>query len=243
MTGRRLLVDERYCGPPGAANGGYLAGLLARELRGAVEVRLRAPAPLGKLLELRARPEGLALLDGETELATAAPTTLSLEVPEPPSFADACRVAGSCRALRTHPFPRCFVCGPERREGDGLGIFPGPLAGGESVAAPFVPSTDLADRSGAVRPELVWAALDCPSAFPLLEDESARRLEPMVLGRLAAELRAPLRAGRNHVVLAWPIGLEGRRGLAGCAIFDEQHRCVALARATWVSLARSALAK
>ena len=78
--------------------------------------------------------------------------------------------------------------------------------------------------------------LDTPSSFPLLEDPAARRLEPMVLGRLTAHVAGRLRPGERYVVIAWPLSLEGRRGYAGSAIFSESGERVALARATWVSL-------
>ncbi len=238
MILERFVVDPRYCGPPGIANGGYLAGRLARTLRGAVEVTLRAAAPLGKTLDVTESPKGGRVLrDGDVELATEIPVPLEIECPKPPSFEEAVRIEGTCRALRTHPFPRCFVCGPERVAGDGLRIFPGPLRGGRA-AAPWIRSADLGDDSGLLAPELVWAALDCTSAFPLLEDEEARRLEPMVLGRLTVDIRRRVRANRPHVVLAWKIGLEGRRGQAGAALYDDEGP-LGVARATWISIART----
>src|SRR5690349_10167215 len=45
-----LVVGEQFRGPPNSGNGGYVAGRLARELdpsaATAIEVTLRAPAPL-----------------------------------------------------------------------------------------------------------------------------------------------------------------------------------------------------
>ena len=65
-----LSVDARFCGPPGMANGGYVAGMLARELAGAVEVTLRAPAPLGTELEVREGEDGARTLalDGREDV-------------------------------------------------------------------------------------------------------------------------------------------------------------------------------
>jgi len=249
---RTLLIDPRYCGPPETGNGGYVAGLLAVRLaapagasgRGAaaVEVTLRAPAPLGQALrvepaESRSGEPGLELRDGDRVLATARPTNLALDVPAPPGFAQAEAVAGRCRAFETHPFPRCFVCGPDRAAGDGMRVFPGWLAGPGLAAAAWIPDASLCDAAGRVRPEFIWAALDCPSAFPLLEDPEAQRLEPLVLGRLAAQLHADLRAGQRVVLSAWSIALEGRKGIAGTAIHDASGACLARARATWISLA------
>jgi len=234
-----LVLDARFCGPPDTANGGYVAGRLARGTRGPIEVTLRAPAPLGRRLRVSEKDGVRRLLDGQTELASARPVELDLEVPEPPGFAEAAAVAGRCRAFETHPFPRCFVCGPDRPEGDGLRIFPGWLPDRGLVAAAWVPGASLADESGAVRPEFLWGALDCPSAFPLLEPPEAQRLEPMVLGRLSAECVAPVAAGRRIVLTAWVISLEGRKGCAGAALHAESGELLARARATWISLAGS----
>jgi hypothetical protein len=237
-VGETLEIAARFCGPPDCANGGYVAGRVAQRLSGPAEVRLRAPTPLERPLELRVRDDGgLELCDGAQVLVTAAPTALELDAPAPPSYTEACARAGSCRAFATHPFPRDFVCGPDRASGDGLRIFPGWFADRELAAAPWVPTPDLADESGRVAPEYVWAALDCASSFPLLEPAEARGLEPMVLARLAVDLRASVKPGEECVVSAWSLGLEGRRGNAGSALWSASGELCALARARWVSLA------
>ncbi|MGH7292876.1 MAG: hypothetical protein ACREJT_16775, partial [Myxococcota bacterium] len=125
MTGK-LAIDARFCGPPGTANGGYVAGRLAQGLGGAVEVTLRAPAPLGTELEIRDDADGarVLVLDGR-ELARALRSELTLDVPARPTRELVAAHAGDCRAMRTHPFPKDFVCGPARLPGDGLRIFPG----------------------------------------------------------------------------------------------------------------------
>jgi hypothetical protein len=233
-----VVIAERFCGPPGTANGGYLAGVLARGLEGAVEVTLRAAAPLATPLAVGDGVDGARVLThGDIELARALRTTLSLDIPAPPDPDVVATHAGDCRAMRTHPFPRDFVCGPARAPGDGLRIFPGVVPGSDRVAALWTPDASLCDASGAVAPEFLWAALDSPSSFPLLEPDSARALEPMVLGRLCVALDGSLRAGDRALVLAWPIALEGRRGVAGAALFDGAGRPVGRARATWFSLA------
>jgi hypothetical protein len=241
---KQLRVAARFCGPPGIANGGYVAGLLAGDLRGAVEVTLRAPAPLDEPLEVRLEPDGARTLvragDGAAQaLARAAPSALELELRPAPDPDDTRARAGGCRAMRTHPFPACFVCGPERA--DGLRVFPGMVSGSDSVAAIWTPGPELCDANGRVAREFLWAVLDCPSAFPLLESEAARALEPMVLSKLCAQLDGALHAGEAARVVAWPIAQEGRRGTAGAAIFGADGRIVGRARATWVSLAKRAL--
>jgi hypothetical protein len=232
-------VDPRFCGPPDTANGGYVAGILAAELAGPVEVTLLAPTPLGRPLERVRVEDGVELRDGERVLARARPTALDLEPPEPPGFEESLAVAGRCRAFETHPFPRCFVCGPDRAPGDGMRVFPGWLSERGLAAAPWIPDASLADASGQVRPEFLWAALDSPSAFPLLEDPAAQKLEPLVLGRLAAHVAERPEVGARLVVCAWQIELGERKGIAGTAVHDESGGCLARARATWISIAQT----
>jgi hypothetical protein len=233
-----LVVAARFCGPPGIANGGYVAGLLARGIGGSVEVTLRAPTPLDTQLKIEASADGSRSLQlAGTELARAAPASFDLELRAPPDPRETAAHAGGCRAMRTHPFPECFVCGPARAEGDGLRVFPGVVSGSDAVAALWTPDASLCDASGCVAPEFLWAVLDCPTAFPLLESEASRALEPMVLAKLCVALDGELRAGDAACVVAWPIAQEGKRGTAGAAIFTGSGRVVGRARATWVSLA------
>jgi len=171
------------------------------------------------------------------ELARARSAALALELRAPPDPSATAASSGSCRAMRTHPFPECFVCGPARASGDGLRIFPGLVANSDAVAALWTPDASLCDASGCVAPEFLWAALDSPSAFPLLEPESARALEPMVLGRICVALDGELRADETALLLAWPLAREGRRGIAAAALFRADGSVIARARATWASLA------
>ena len=233
-----LVVAARFCGPPGIANGGYVAGLLARGIDGPVEVSLRAPTPLETRVKIEALAGGARSLQlAGTELAHAAPTRFEVALRAPPDPRETAARSGGCRAMRTHPFPECFVCGPSRSDGDGLRVFPGVVSGSDAVAALWAPDASLCDASGRVAPEFLWAVLDCPTAFPLLESEAARALEPMVLAKLCVALDGELRAGETACVVAWPIAQEGRRGTAGAAIFSGSGRVVGRARATWVSLA------
>jgi hypothetical protein len=111
------------------------------------------------------------------------------------------------------------------------------VPGSDAVAALWTPDASLCDARGRVAPEFVWAVLDCPTAFPLLESEAARALEPMVLAKLCVALDGELVAGETARVVAWPIAQEGKRGTAGAAVFSESGAVVGRARATWVSLA------
>ncbi len=60
----------------------------------------------------------------------------------------------------------------------------------------------------------------------------------MLLGELAVRLVSPVRAGERCVVMGWPLGGEGRKHGAGAAILGENGAPRAMARATWIAIAR-----
>jgi hypothetical protein len=228
---RELRVPARFCGPPGAANGGYLAGRLAALIGGDAEVTLRRPTPLECSLRVRQVADGVHLLDGDRLLAEARKATLTLEPPPAVSFAGAEVAAGAFPRFVEHPIPRCFACGPARVAGDGLRIFPGPIPGGGGIyAAPWMPDASLADHTGSVAPEFLWAALDCAGAFAVNEPPRGLAL----LGRIAARIARPAAPEERLVVAAWPLALEGRKLLAGTAVYRADGEVCAAARSTWV---------
>lgn len=232
-----LSIDRRFNGPPDSANGGYVCGLVAARLPGATtEVTLRAPPPLERDLVLDTKAGRATLHSGTQLFAEAQPAELDLHVPSAVPPADAERAAERYAGFHRHVFPTCFVCGPLREEEDGLRIFAGSVDDrGDTVAAPWTPGSALAEDSGAVRSEFVWAALDCPGAFAI-GLEGGRVL---VLGRLTARLAGEVRAGEPHVVLAWPIGAQGRKHFAGSAIFGPSGQLCASARAVWIDIGAS----
>jgi hypothetical protein len=225
-----IVIDERFCGPPGTGNGGYVAGRLARHLGGDVEVTLRRPAALGRPLRIVRTAGGVSLVDGETLVADAVAGALDVAPPSPVSLDEAREAGARFPRFNGHPLPRCFVCGPDRPESDGLRIFPGPTADGALYAAPWIPDRSLADDRGLVRSEFLWAALDCTGAFAV--NEPSRGL--VLLGRLAARIGGALPATEPAVVAGWPIADHGRRLIAGTAVFTAAGNLVAIARATWI---------
>ncbi len=228
----QVTIDQRFRGPPESGNGGYVCGVVAGLVGGTVEVTLRRPPPLDRPLQVaRLDGGGVSLRDGETVIAEGAPALVEIDVPEPVAPADAAAAARSYAGFQQHPFPTCFVCGPQCAESDGLRIFPGPVAGRDIVAAPWMPDASLADAKGTVRPEFVWAALDCPGWFAFFTELPER---PVVLGRLAAKLNAPVRPGERCVVTGWPLGEEGRKLYSGTALFSADGELRAFAKATWI---------
>jgi hypothetical protein len=215
-----LLIERQFRGPTESANGGYTCGVLASFLHGPAEVTLRLPPPLERPLEVELDGE-LELRDGEALVASATRAELELELPDPLSFEEA-EASALPEGDKESVFPECFVCG--WRRDDGLGIYAGPVEGRDLVAATWTP------RAQHVGPEFVWAALDCPGAYAV---HSGERGMP-VLGRLTARVEHLPHAGERCVVMAWPLGEDGRKLYAGTALHGADGRLLGAARAVWI---------
>ncbi|MGE5397440.1 MAG: hypothetical protein ACM3MK_07900 [Chitinophagales bacterium] len=228
-----ITITKQFCGPPDSGNGGYTCGMLARHIDGPAEVTLLLPPPLEEDMEVRHEPEGgVVLLWGEKPVARAVPAVVDLEVPQPPSFEAAQKGFVDHAWMKDHIFPTCFVCGPARSPGDGLRIFSGLVEGQEYVAAPWIPDPCFRDENGYVREEIIWACLDCPGAWAAIVD----KLKVIVLGRLAVKIMDQVKVGEHCVILGWITSEEGRKTLVGTALFGEDGRLCANARATWIEL-------
>ena len=213
-------IDPRFNGPPGSGNGGYTCGLVAGLLGGPAEVTLRLPPPLGTPLAW----DGERLLDGEAVVAEGRPADVDVEPPPPVPFADAeAGVARTTRASSGTRSPRASSAGPSGRTVTGSGSSPRRSRARDVVAAPWIPHE--------VSEALVWAALDCPGAIAVGWD--ARGVS--VLGRMAAEVRELPRVGEPCVVVAQPLGEDGRKLYAATALYGEDGRLLGRARQTWIT--------
>ena len=234
MTSDSLVVPARFNGPPDSANGGYVAGLLAARVGGAyaVTVTLREPPPLKVPLHLQHDDEGrLVASFGGAVIATAEPGELLHDQVDPVTLGSAAEAEERYAGLRSHPFPTCFACGPERPDGDGLGLRPGRVADDDRVACTWTPDASLADHDGLVAEPLVWAALDCPSGWA--SDLEAR---PMVLGRITAAVDERPPAGDRCVIVARVRDQEGRKTFTASTAYDPDGRVLGRAEATWIAL-------
>ncbi len=243
---KSVMIEQRFCGPPKSANGGYVCGLLANYIDGSAEITLLAPPPLGQRLDVVVSEGGVELRKEETVLAKG--RGIHIALPEIPwvEFAEAeDAVRRSRYDENSHPLPTCFVCGPARMKGDGLHIIPAPLPPRPdrepgTLAAPWVPYAGLAGGDGAVAREFVWAALDCPTGFAGV---GARHLgmtgtETTLLGRMGARIARRPRPGERCVILAWPTGRDGRKLFAKSALLGASGKILAVAQATWIVVDR-----
>jgi hypothetical protein len=202
------------------------------------DVTLRKPIPIERELHIHSRDganSGVLVKDGDDLIAEAAPVSWAIDMPgDQIGFDEAHRAAEKSPAFKNHPFPTCFVCGPDRVAGDGLRIFPGYVEknGHSYYAAPWVPDSSFADDKGNVRDEIIWAAMDCPTGFA----GGFPYAGTLVTGRLGAKLIAPVRAGEKCVLLSWVLGVEGRKHLSEAVLLGEDGTLRGESRATWIKL-------
>lgn len=225
-----LSVPARFSGPEGTANGGWIAGELAGEVDcdGTVEVTLRRPVPLGTELTLGQVANSVTLSHDGVVLAEAIPVTEDLTPPPFVPFNEAALAEEGFAGLRgEHPVPGCFVCGL-RAPGDGLRIFPGPVARTDLVAAGWRVPVMLGD-DGAVPRALVWAALDCPSGWAHQGPEG-----PGLLGRITARTYRQVYPNGTYSVVGRSEGRDGRKLFGTSAVYEMDGTLVATARATWI---------
>jgi hypothetical protein len=227
-----ITIQHRFNGPLDNGQGGYSAGMVARFVDGPAEVSLRRPVPLDAPLEIARNADGaVRALAGDALVAEGRPAPgFAIDVPAPVSAEDAREATGRYLGEGDGPFSRCFVCG--RARDDGFHVFAGEVAGRRMMVSPWTPPDWTADAHGNVRPEFVWATLDCPASFATLLDDG---VSMGVLARLTARLDAPVLAGREHIVMGWPLGAEGRKANAGAAVLAADGTVLAAAQALLVT--------
>ena len=234
-----ITIDRRFCGPPSSGNGGYSCGRLAAFIDGPAEVTLRAPPPLATPLRVERDGDTVCLLNGAQRVGEARPAPdFALEIPAPPPWAEAEAAARRYNGLRHHAYDTCFVCGPAARQG--LHIYTGPWKQG-MVAGTWTPDASLADEGGWVRPEFLWAAIDCPGSWSVIgrDDPDAPVKDvpsTVLLGRLTGRIERRLRAGEPCTVLGWFLGAQGRKFDVGTAIHTREGALVASSKGTWIAL-------
>lgn len=235
---QNVMVASRFKGPPTSGNGGYVCGLMAGMIEGPVEASLKAPPPLDTPLILEKTQDGAVLRDGEQLLGVAKARTLDLEVPALPR---PLRLGGEPvdapgRPKKFEPFGTCFVCGQDREHPDALCLHSRLVEGAQGmVAAPWKLDQAFGNKDGLVQDAFIWAALDCPGYFACAAGE------PALLGRLTAEIVAPLRASGDATVIGWDLGGSGRKRRCGTAVYDASGTLIAKAEGLWVTVDASVI--
>jgi hypothetical protein len=235
-----VTIPAQFNGPDSSGNGGYVAGLLARELGGPgpVTSTLRIPPPLDVPLTWE-RDSGLEgggaelrlLTAGGAVVGSATAGSLTHDPLSRPTHEQAAAGLAAYPGFAHHPFDRCFTCGTAREEGDGLRLFTGPIdpADTSRVAAPWTPHQAFAGGDGAIDLPTMWAALDCPGGWAADFSKYA-----MVLGRMTAEvLRRPV-PGEPCISVGGLHAREGRKFLTATALYDEDGELLGRAEQVWI---------
>ena len=233
---REVTIERQFRGPPNSGNGGYVCGLLGKELAGPSTVALRALIPLDTPLNLEIDTKLVRLLGRDGTLIAEA-THATTDLPQPPiaPTLEQARAAGLRCPVIEKPFhPPCFTCSSVREEGDGLRILPGQVEGAQEgeIACVWTPNPAFAKPDGLIPPEIVWAALDCPGSLAWIVKTG---MGGGLLGTMTAEVTTLPRAGQPTIVTAWPIQQSGRKFVAGVALFDEHGRVMARGSQIWIS--------
>lgn len=246
--GPSLTIPARFNGPPDSGNGGYVAGRVAEALAQAlglpsrgpdapwVEVTLRTPPPLDVELSstVEGDPPGMTVSAAEVTVAEARLLVAPPDAVQPvaPVPVEQARAAESrYGGLQAHPFPTCWVCGPQRATGDGYHLRPGHVDEGRT-ACTWTVAESAADPDGAVPAAAVWAALDCPGAWTALIDG-----RPIVLGRMAAHVLDVPVVGEQCLVMGQRLAGEGRKTFTLTSVYGQDGRDLGHAAATWIALA------
>ena len=217
-----MQIPARFNGPPGSGNGGWSAGAFAVDVGsgGVVAVTLRTPPPLDT--PITRSGDSFHAPDG-TLVASVEPATDAGDPVPPVSYDEAVAAARDYPGFRSHPFPTCYVCGPDRP--DGLRLFPGVLPDGRTAAPWTVPAD--------VRTETMWAALDCPGGWSALH-----RGRTFVLGRITARVDALPEPAMSCVVVGGADELAGRKAFTRSTVYGPDGAVLATARAIWIEVAR-----
>lgn len=226
-----LTVPSVFNGPPESGNGGWCAGALAAmcgpgsALGRTVEVTLRLPPPLEVPLDVVEVDGTWRAVDADGRPVLEARLVDDVLAPSDPVPVDEARRAEDGYAgHRSHAFPTCFSCGPDRADGDGLRIFPGPVPGHAGIAAAtWTPH--------AASYEIAWAALDCAGAWASgIEDG------PRVLGRMTARVDRLPELGATHVVTGESLGSQGRKHHARTTLRSGDGSVLGVARQVWIDV-------
>ena len=235
-------LASRYCGPPQSGNGGYFCGRIADHFGGPVAIRLKAPPPLEVPLVIEREDTRAKVLHGTQVIAEVSSKGTA---PAPVAYLPLSEVQtisaqGLIASKINHPFPTCFVCGPDRKHQDGMRIFTGPNQEKTLYAAHWSADLCWSTDSKHIDHRFIWAAMDCPSSGPAF----ATALEPQstiayVLGTLEVHIERPVPAGRDYVVTSVLDEDTGKLYRTRVSLYGEDGVHYASGRAVWVQVPRS----
>lgn len=231
---KNIIISNKYCGYKHIGNGGYVCGIVANYIKGAAKITLVTSPPVDHPMHIEYINKNVLLKDGDTIIAKGEAVDFEIgNIPKPPTFAEAVEASKKSIAASGSLSPDCFVCGSNRSEDDGYRLFPGFVANNNCVAAPWFPNKSLADASGFIKPEFIWAALDCPGAYAIFDEHIKGTV---LLGQLTADVKNNLELENEYIATGWEIGRDGRKYFAGSAIFSKTGELCSVAKSVWFAL-------
>ena len=203
-----LTIPARFNGPPGVGQRRLHlraagAGCVGAEVVAGVAARAAAARAAARRWCATATAWSCATATRSWPRASPPSCCSTCPSRSPPTRRPRPRRPGCEHWAAAHPFPTCVVCGPgARAAATACASSPARCRDGDCSPPTGRPDESLGDGDGHVRPECVWAALDCPTSAPVANFGEG---PPMVLARLTARLGVPgarRRAARARVVAA-----------------------------------------
>ncbi|MEZ5246897.1 MAG: hypothetical protein R2707_17515 [Acidimicrobiales bacterium] len=230
----RITIDPAFNGPANSGHGGVCGGRFAELVDGArASVRFESPIPLDEPLAATRVGSTVRVVGSAGPVASV--RTLAEPLRTGPfgrlSRADVAAAEAGWLDGRDgdHVAPTCFACGPERGDGTGLGLRPGPVPESSILATSWLPGV------GCEVPHwMVWAALDCPTGLPALAAVGLD--QAVVTAELSVEIRDRVRGDGDYQLVSRRTGGAGRKHFTEAALVDERGRLAAVATALWVTV-------
>ena len=232
-----LRLPHRFQGPSGTGQGGWTAARFEEAVGQPLTIAIRRGIPIETELAVVETTGGWELRDGHETVLTGVPRREPFADTTPVTIeqAVAARARFPAASEVVHPVPDCFSCGPVERS---MGVHAGPLDDGTGRYAVDWTVPAWADIDGGVDEGLLWAALDCTTAWYV-----AYSLDhlPAFTVSYAAEVVEPIRAGDTYALVGWngdhPVAWDGRKRGGASAAFAADGTCVARTRSFWVAAA------
>lgn len=235
-----VRIGGWFQGPTGSGQGGWAAHRFTQQIDEPVTTAMRAPVPLDTDLRIARGDDEWLLID---ESAANAVTIMVARTWDP-AFADTDAVtgvdAGAARArfsdvVSDHPVPYCFSCGVQH---DSMNVHAGPLGDGRFATDWRAPDWAVTE-SGTVDLGVLWAAIDCTSAWYVAYSNEQRS---PVTAQFAVEVTGPIEPDTTYSLVSWsgdhPAEWDGRKRNAASAAFAPDGTCVARSASLWIALDR-----
>jgi hypothetical protein len=242
MSTTTFTIPKQFCGPPGSSNGGYFCGTVASFFDYSVSIRLKAPPPLDTEMHIQRNSEQALVLAGKQVIAQVKRSDDPIEPAPFISFDSAaqCSEEGLAGSLINHPFPECFVCGPNRTSGDGMRIFTGPDKNQSLHAASWNAHPAWSSDGCEVDIPFIWSALDCPSSGPAF----ATSIQPdsdiaYVLGTLDIRVISRPKINETYAVVCAVDEGDERLYRTRVSLYANDSTLLATGAAIWVQVPRS----